>query len=260
MSLLIASLALGSYVVLNPVHAAGGAGKGLSPGGANEQASKPAESPPSTPAAGVVRLTNLFRTQQGRTALLPSAQLAAAAQDFAAFMARTDQYGHNADGNEPSARAEQHGYAFCIVAENIGYQYRSGGLPEEQRAETFVEEWKNSPPHRHNMLDHDVTDIGVGLARSDKSGRWYGVQMFGLPASASHTFRITNTSDSRVSYRLGGRTFDLAPRVTRTHENCGPEQLKFDRPRGEAVTLRPEAGQGLVIETDGSGGWRLQRK
>ncbi|MEP7206282.1 MAG: CAP domain-containing protein [Casimicrobiaceae bacterium] len=260
MSLLIASLALVSYVVLNPVHAAVGAGKGLSPGGAREQASKPAESHPSTPAAGVVLLTNAFRKQQGRTALLPDAQLAATAEDFAAFMARTDQYGHQADGKDPSARAEQHGYAYCIVAENIGYQYRSGGLPEEERAGAFVQGWKDSPPHRHNMLDHDVTEIGVGLARSEKSGRWYGVQMFGLPASASHTFSITNTSDSRVSYRLGDRTFDLAPRVTRTHERCRPAQLRFDRPRGESVTVHPEAGQRVVIEADGSGNWRLQRE
>ena len=141
------------------------------------------------------------------------------ARDFAAFLARTDLFDHTADGRHPEDRAKSHGYDYCLVSENIGYEFRSAGFATGELARALVDGWRRSPPHRKNMLERDATEIGVALARSSRSGRYYGVQMFGRPRSASIEFSVANQSRRRVAYRLGEREFSLEPRVIRTHRD-----------------------------------------
>src|SRR5438270_9327440 len=66
----------------------------------------------------IFQTTNAFRQDEKIAVLSWNPQLAAAAQAFAEFMARTGRYGHDVDGRQPSQRAEQHGYRYCIVDEN----------------------------------------------------------------------------------------------------------------------------------------------
>ena len=40
----------------------------------------------------------------------------------------------------------------------------SSGFTPKELADGFLEGWKQSPGHRKNMLDPDVTQIGVGVA------------------------------------------------------------------------------------------------
>ena len=54
----------------------------------------------------VLEATNEFRREEGVGAVRPNAALAKAAQDFADYMARTDRYGHEADGRSPADRAD----------------------------------------------------------------------------------------------------------------------------------------------------------
>jgi uncharacterized protein YkwD len=109
--------------------------------------------------------------------------LARTVRDFVDFMARTDRYGHEADGKQPADRARGHGYDYCLVSENIAYQYNSAGFRTAALARDFVEGWKHSPQHRKNMLEPAATQTAVAVARSEKSGRYYAVQMFGRPKS-----------------------------------------------------------------------------
>jgi uncharacterized protein YkwD len=212
-------------------------------------------------AAAIVRATNALRSQQAREELVWNRTLAAAAQDFATFMARTDRYGHEADGRRPVERAEQRGYDHCIVAENIAYQYRSDGFGTADLARAFVEGWRNSPPHRRNMLDAAVIESGVGIARSSKTGRWYAVQMFGLPRSAQRRFSISNRAPGAVRYRLGERTFVLRPDVTRTHVGCRPAELVLQGP-GDAAATRavPGDGEHFRVVKGAAGRLRLARQ
>lgn len=129
----------------------------------------------------VVDATNAFRGQEGLDSVRPDRALAKAAQDFADYMARTDRYGHTADGRNPADRARGQGYGYCLLAENIAYQYNSAGFRTAELARGFVEGWKHSPGHRKNMLEPAVTDTAVAVAHSEKSGRYYAVQMFGQP-------------------------------------------------------------------------------
>src|SRR5262249_23915200 len=147
---------------------------------------------------GIIGRTNAFRKEQGREKVRRDAKLTRAAEYFAGYMARTDRYGHSADGQRPAARATKYGYAWCIVLENIAYEYNSRGFTTAELAEGFFEGWKNSPGHRRNMLDPDVTDTGVAVARSDKTGYYYAVQMFGRPKSKAVKFRVANRSGVTV--------------------------------------------------------------
>ena len=64
----------------------------------------------------IVRHTNEFRRENGLEELRPDDKLQRAASYFAAFMARTNKYSHEADGNRPWERAALFGYDYCVVA------------------------------------------------------------------------------------------------------------------------------------------------
>jgi uncharacterized protein YkwD len=132
----------------------------------------------------IVEATNEFRRGEGLRTVTTSPVLARTVRDFADFIARTDRYGHEADGKQPSDRARAHGYDYCLVSENIAYQYNSAGFRTAALARDFVEGWKQSPQHRKNMLEPDAVDTAVAVARSDRSGKYYAVQMFGRAKSS----------------------------------------------------------------------------
>lgn len=171
--------------------------------------------------------TNAFRQEQKLDTLAASDALRETAQDFADYMAETDTYGHLADGQRPAERAEEHGYDYCIVAENIAHAYSSLGYQASQLTEKFVGGWKRSPEHRENMLDDAVTELGVGVSYSENSGHYYAVQLFGRPSSAAIEFTIANESGFLAAYTIDGRKLTLPPRFTRSHMQCRPQPIEF---------------------------------
>ena len=129
----------------------------------------------------IVEGTNAFRHSQRLPDVAIDRKLSRAAQSFADYMAKHDELAHAADGKQPWDRARAQGYDYCLVSENIGYQFHSRGFETAELARAFVEGWKHSPGHRKNMMERDAIDIGVAVARSAKTGRYYAVQMFGRP-------------------------------------------------------------------------------
>jgi uncharacterized protein YkwD len=196
----------------------------------------------------IIERTNEFRREQGLQALQRDARLEAAARYFAEYMARNDRYGHQADGKEPAERATRHGYDYCLVAENISYQYSSEDFRTADLARQYFEGWKRSPGHRKNMLAPAAIDTAVAVAKSEKSGRYYAVQMFGRPKAASIEFLVTNAARDRVRYEIGGEAFTLEAGAARIHTNCGPEELVLksgrDAPRARVT---PRNGERLVV-------------
>ena len=214
----------------------------------------------------IVSRTNDFRAEQGRSKVKVNPELRATAEYFAAYMARTNRYGHTADGRQASERAEQHGYAYCLVSENIAYQYSSAGFATGALASGFVTGWKESPGHRKNMLDPDVTETGVAVARS-ASGTFFAVQMFGRPKSMQISFKVTNRAGVPVSYTLDGQAFPLPPRVTRTHEVCRPPKIDFNWGKDEGPQgteggdiIRPESGSSYVVTRDDAGKFVVRKE
>ena len=221
-----------------------------------------AESTPNSPSQNadaskvaqlIVEQTNEFRIANNRSKVETNPKLTETAQYFASYMAENDTYGHNADGRRPSQRATKFGYDYCLISENIAYQFDSTGFATAELAGRFVEGWKNSPGHRENMLQQGVVETGVAVARSDDSGYWYAVQMFGRPKSAAVEFKIANRSNATVDYTIANRTFLLPPGYTRTHLRCQQVKVSFDFPAGEgaAETIEPSSGQRFTVARRG---------
>lgn len=202
----------------------------------------------------ITELVNPFRRESDREPLSTNSVLKETASDFAAYMARTDRYGHTADDRQPHERASAHGYEYCIVSENIAYQFRTRGFETVALAKRFFEGWKDSPPHRKNMLDPDVTETAVAIAQSEQTGVYYAVQMFGRPKSKSIEFSIANPTEQTIRYRIEQQSFELPPRYTRTHTRCRPADVKLlsgEEESAEAVdTIRPENGKQFRISVD----------
>ena len=213
----------------------------------------------------IVALTNAFRQENRLGVVAPNKELAAAARWFAEYLARTDKFAHEADGREPQQRAATHGYKYCMVAENLARNLDSRGYSAQRLAAEVVEGWKNSPPHRKNLVEADATEIGVSVVRApDKHPKFVSVQMFGRPETSKIVFSITNTAQVPVSYTLGKESQVLEPRTIVTHEFCASGKISFDRAgnwltgssigvsfepqNGVSFTLLQTAGNRVIVE------------
>jgi uncharacterized protein YkwD len=120
-------------------------------------------------------LINAQRRHQGMRPLVYNAQLDRMAKIQAQNMARFQKMAHTLSGASLptlSDRAKYVGYVYGRLAENVALGYPS--------AETVVEGWMNSSGHRHNILDGDVIETGIAIARSSAGGLYY-CQVFGRP-------------------------------------------------------------------------------
>ncbi len=99
---------------------------------------------------------NRERTAQGLQPLRWDDALAAAARRHAALMAERDTLSHQLPGEPPvEDRARQAGARYSVIAENVA---------EGPSAESIHSGWMHSPPHRANLLDRDLTAVGIAVA------------------------------------------------------------------------------------------------
>jgi len=116
----------------------------------------------------VWQLTNQVRAQHGLRPLSFNQRLYAAAQNHSNDMARHGFMSHQgSNGSSMSDRVRAVGYNYSSIAENVAAGYRT---PEE-----VVRGWMNSPGHRKNILNPNLTEIGVGHDNN------YWTQVFGTP-------------------------------------------------------------------------------
>jgi uncharacterized protein YkwD len=223
---------------------------------------------PDTAAAvkAIIDKTNAFRRENGLEKLAVNADLTLAARHFAEFMAANAKYGHDADGRHAEERAVKVGYDYCLIGENIAYQYDPVGFTTKRLAEGFVEGWEKSPEHRRNMLNPDVTEVGMGIARSEVNGHYYAVQMVGRPKSLAINFEVNNKSDISLECRIGSEKFSLPANSHRKCEVCRPETLIIHFPSDKkknlttrTMTLKPANGDQLVI-TNGDEGFQIKKE
>ena len=130
--------------------------------------------------AGVFTLVNEARGEYGLQPLEREARLEATARYFADYVAASGRFDHQADGTTAAARVKQRGYDYCVLSENIAYEYSSRGFTAGRLARTFVEGWLQSPMHRQNILDGNVTQTGLGVSRNAKN-EYFAVQLFARP-------------------------------------------------------------------------------
>ena len=102
--------------------------------------------------AAAASMISGYRSNNGLGPVAVDPVLTRIAEQQALAMARRDKLDHNAGG--PFAqRMKSAGYAYKAGAENIGAGYHT-------LAEAFSG-WRDSPPHRANMLRKGVTQMGI---------------------------------------------------------------------------------------------------
>lgn len=216
----------------------------------------------------IIAATNAFRAEEKLAPLKRNAALDQTARLFAAYLAKSGRFAHEADGRQPADRAKASGYRYCTVAENLALNLDSRGFTAEKLSAEAIEGWKNSAGHRKNMLLRHVTEIGVGVAQAaDAHPKFLSVQLFGRPESLAYEFRVSNRSGEAISYSFGGQTQALEPRVTATHKACDPGEIQFERAgswlSGSRLGARFEATGGALFVVkagpDGKVGVALER-
>ena len=122
----------------------------------------------------VVELTNRERQAKGLRPLKRQITIREAAQWLADDMVKKSYFSHTDSlGRDFSTRLRDFGYENAsVMAENIGL-----GAPDPAKA---VANWMKSPGHRTNILNPELTEIGVGYAyKGTDPYRHYWVQDFG---------------------------------------------------------------------------------
>ena len=128
----------------------------------------PAPNPAPTTAGEVLRLTNAERAKAGLPAFVDDQALAKVAQEKARDMRANGYFGHTSPTyGSPFAMMTKFGITYSYAAENIAQGYRD--------AASAVVGWMSSSGHRANILNPNLTHLGVGV----DGNIW--VQMFRKP-------------------------------------------------------------------------------
>lgn len=114
-----------------------------------------AQARPGSPEQVLFDSANRERTSRGLPALKWDAELAAAAQKHASWMARQNTLSHQLPGEpDPAARGREAGAKFSAFAENVAF---APSVPQIHSG------WMNSPPHRKNLLDAQMNAVGIAV-------------------------------------------------------------------------------------------------
>ncbi len=114
---------------------------------------------------------NRERAEAGQQPLKWDYALAAAARQHALVMARQNLLLHQCLGERPlDQRAAQAGAKFSMIAENIAVG---------PNAEMIHDGWMHSTGHRKNILNADITAIGIAVTKG--AGGLFAVQDFSRP-------------------------------------------------------------------------------
>jgi uncharacterized protein YkwD len=120
-----------------------------------------------------VELTNKERATADLPPLEPNALLFKAAREHAANMANKGELEHKLDGKDVGKRADDVGYAWAGIGENIAES-------DDETAAGIMKLWMGSEGHRANILNKKFVHVGIGVAKNDKGIRYYTLD-FGAP-------------------------------------------------------------------------------
>lgn len=194
----------------------------------------------------IVYLTNLERRKEGMVPLKIAEGLMKGAQSHAEDMAANSYFSHTGrDGSRFNVRCERAGYKGSPRGENIAM-----GASEPSH---LVGLWMDSPGHKANILNPEISEIGIGFA----SPGAYSVMCLGITA-ASIPVVLDNEAPSIPSNKtlayLGGRGWATKMRFSTDGRTFG-EWL----PHASYAQVELPAGRGvqtLTVEFEGPRGAR----
>lgn len=118
----------------------------------------------------VIDLTNKERAKNGLSKLKANTKLAEVAQAKSDDMLENGYFSHNSPNyGSPFQMMQEFGVSYQSAAENIA--------AGQQSAEKVVQDWMNSPGHRRNIMNGELTHIGIGYSTGGSQGT-YWTQMF----------------------------------------------------------------------------------
>lgn len=156
--------------------------------------------------------TNHERVMQGLPALRWDSSLANAARAHALLMAERSTLSHQFSGEPPvQDRARQAGARFSVIAENVA---------QGPAADTIHSSWMHSPPHRANILDRELTAIGIAVvsAADRNSG---GAQLFAVQDFSQSVAPLSyDQQEQQVSALLSAQGLQLIDARSDARKTC----------------------------------------
>jgi len=148
---------------------------------------------------------NRERAARGLPPLAWSAALAEAARQHALRLARQNTLSHQLPGEPDLAgRAARTGARFSTIAENVA---------EGPSAVSLHEQWMKSPPHRANLLDPQLSSVGIAVAK--RNGTLFAVEDFSDMAGQLSLREQEKVVEGQLKSR-GLRVIDYASDARRT--------------------------------------------
>jgi uncharacterized protein YkwD len=128
----------------------------------------------------IIEATNKERELQGLKPLAENSKLNNAAELKLKDMFDRQYFEHQSpDGHGPSYLAEQTGYTYIVIGENLA-------LGNFRNDAALVTAWMESPGHRANILHTRFMEIGVAVGQGMYNGKKtiLAVQEFGQPSTS----------------------------------------------------------------------------
>lgn len=148
----------------------------------------------------IIYFVNKARIQAGSSELKSNSLLTQAADMRAKTILRHQNFSHQDpyENIQLDTVIPKVGYTFSYISENIGLG--------EQGAESFVNGFLDSPPHKQNLLDKQLVDTGVGVASGKFGDRdvTIVVQIFGVPTSTAVARGYPDNEENNLREILAG--------------------------------------------------------
>jgi uncharacterized protein YkwD len=135
----------------------------------------------STDEKTLFELMNKDRKKEKLAELVLNPVLCKIARLHSENMAKQEKCEHELDGKRVGQRAEDAGYDYRIIRENLAKSSPEGDddPPASPPAEIH-KKWMESKGHRANILHAKCTEVGLSIVRS-KKGTYYYTQVFATP-------------------------------------------------------------------------------
>jgi uncharacterized protein YkwD len=149
------------------------------PGSVSVDRRQPTSAPANTATHAIVAAMNKERASRGLRPLRLNDRLSLAANDRITDMFSKHYFAHvSPDGVQPFVWAQQRGYRYRLIGENLAVGYRGTAV---------VEGWMRSQGHRENILQRGFDEVGIAIADGAPRRGYKGptvVAMYGASTTA----------------------------------------------------------------------------
>ncbi len=178
--------------------------------------------------AGVITYSNIQRGIAGLPELVENDLLNDAATLKLEDMFTKQYFEHvSPEGNGPGYLAEQVGYSYIVIGENLAL----GNFKDD---EALVQAWMDSPGHRANILHTRFREIGVAVGQGTFEGKkvWLAVQEFGSPLAdcpaISTVLKNQIDKDKATSVRMSATIEAIEAEIERMPRKTAEEQKAYN--------------------------------